>query len=64
MGVSAVTGAGCDDLFAAIDEAAAEYHTVYKPALEAKIQVHWRQGARTMDGDGTMEAGAGRDVGA
>jgi GTPase SAR1 family protein len=36
VGVSAVTGEGCDELFEAIDAAAEEYNTEYKPQLDAK----------------------------
>ena len=37
VGVSAMTGEGCDDLFEAIDAAAAEFDEEYKPQLDAKI---------------------------
>ncbi len=36
VGVSAVTGEGCDELFDAIDAAAEEYNAEYKPQLDAK----------------------------
>lgn len=36
VGVSAMTGAGMPDLFAALDDLAKEYDEVYKPALEAQ----------------------------
>jgi len=38
VGVSAKTGAGMDDLFKCIDDSVKEYHSVYKPALERKIE--------------------------
>ncbi|RKP10403.1 GPN-loop GTPase [Thamnocephalis sphaerospora] len=34
VGVSAVTGAGMDELFAAVDECVKEYETEYKPEME------------------------------
>jgi GTPase SAR1 family protein len=37
VGVSAMTGEGCDELFEAIDAAAEEYNTEYKPQLDAKV---------------------------
>ena len=37
VGVSAITGEGCDELFEAIDSAAEEYKTEYKPQLDAKV---------------------------
>ena len=37
VGISAMTGEGCDDLFDAIDAAAEEFETEYKPQLDAKI---------------------------
>ena len=37
VGVSAVTGEGCDELFEAIDAAAEEYNAEYKPQLDAKV---------------------------
>ncbi|KAI9347699.1 hypothetical protein BDR26DRAFT_799509 [Obelidium mucronatum] len=37
VSVSAVTGAGMDDFFKAVDEAVEEYHTDYKPAMEKKL---------------------------
>jgi len=36
VGVSAVTGAGMDDFFQTVQEAVTEYHTVYKPELDAR----------------------------
>ena len=37
VGISAMTGEGCDDLFDAIDAAAEEFNAEYKPQLDAKI---------------------------
>ncbi|KAJ3249026.1 hypothetical protein HDU78_008412 [Chytriomyces hyalinus] len=37
VSVSAVTGAGMDDFFTAVDEAVSEYKTDYRPAMEKKI---------------------------
>lgn len=37
VGVSAMTGEGCDELFEAIDAAAEEYNAEYKPQLDAKL---------------------------
>ena len=37
VGVSAATGDGVDDFFAAVDRAAAEYHEHYRPELDRKI---------------------------
>ena len=39
VGVSAVTGAGMEDLFEAIDACKGEYFKSYKPELERKIKV-------------------------
>ncbi|KAJ3103024.1 hypothetical protein HK100_004277 [Physocladia obscura] len=37
VSVSAVTGAGMDDFFSAVDEAVAEYYVDYKPAMDKKM---------------------------
>merc|ERR1740117_1029626 len=34
VGISAVTGQGCEDFFKAVDEAAVEFHTEYVPYLQ------------------------------
>lgn len=39
VGVSAVTGAGMDELFEAVDRCKAEYEKTYKPELERRRKV-------------------------
>lgn len=46
VGMSAVTGEGTEDLFAAIADAAEEYHRVYRPMMEKRaLEKNQRQEA-------------------
>eukprot|EP00455_Lapot_gusevi_P001352 TRINITY_DN10554_c0_g1_i1.p1 TRINITY_DN10554_c0_g1~~TRINITY_DN10554_c0_g1_i1.p1 ORF type:complete len:379 (+),score=71.43 TRINITY_DN10554_c0_g1_i1:60-1139(+) len=43
VGISAVTGEGMDDFFAAVASATEEYNRVYRPHLQARIQARQQQ---------------------